>query len=292
MLNPPLSLLSDDLLVSIVEQLAKLPFADWSLKNLSLADRAFTQSCQKYILRKLVLGNGMNIPRQLTKVKKFLDNKPSFIDRVRIIKLQVGISSEKSALLFKDPNFTSILQLFTKSPMPPHELHFTGRGLVPVVPSIMEDTIPVMRQLEQSFFSQTLTILHVIECANVPLSIFLAFPRLRDLILDRVGATDKSHDKYPDNQCSGRDVPLLEVFNYRESHSLIEQMIAPPPRFKTSVVLWSNLRVLTLAPHDKGGMACLQPILDATCNTLEELYLTSMAMSGCKHGVSDNTKRI
>ena len=46
-----------------------------------------------------------------------------------------------------------------------------------------------------------------------------------------------------------------------------------------------------LAPHDKGGMACLQPILDAACNTLEELYLTSMTMSGCKRGVSDNTKR-
>ena len=288
MLNPPLSLLSDDLLVSIVEQLAKLPFADWSLKKLSLADRAFTQSCQKYIFRKLALGNGTNIFKQLTKVKKFLDDKPSFANQVRMVELQVG-SSEECASLFKDPDFTSILQLFAKLPMPPHELHVTGSGVMRAS-SIIEDNVPIMRQLRKSFFSQTLTVLHVIGCANVPLSLFLSLPRLRELILDRVVAAE-SYDKYPDDQCSGQEAPLLEVFNYHESHSLVEQMIAPPPRFKTPVVLWSNLRVLTLAPHDKGGMACLQPILDAACNTLEELYLTSMTMSGCKRGVSDNTKR-
>ena len=46
-----------------------------------------------------------------------------------------------------------------------------------------------------------------------------------------------------------------------------------------------------VAPHDKEGMACLKSILDAACNTLEELYLTSMTMSRCGC-VSDNTKRI
>jgi hypothetical protein len=53
MLNPPLSLLSDDLHFSIVELVAKLPFADRNLNNLSLAD---PQACQKYIFRKLILG--------------------------------------------------------------------------------------------------------------------------------------------------------------------------------------------------------------------------------------------
>ena len=102
------------------------------------------------------------------------------------------------------------------------------------------------------------------------------------------------YDKYPDNYCSGREAPLLKVLEYSKSHSLVEQMIAPPPRFNTPVVLWSNLRVLTVAPHDKKGMACLQLILDAACNTLEELYLTrkttSRGQSRCR--VSDNTKRI
>ncbi|KIM36032.1 hypothetical protein M413DRAFT_78805, partial [Hebeloma cylindrosporum] len=41
------------------------------------------------------------------------------------------------------------------------------------------------------------------------------------------------------------------------------------------VILWSSLRILTVAPHDKEGLPCLQPILDAARNTLEELYLTS-----------------
>ena len=287
MLNPPLSLLSDDLLAFIVEQLAKLPFADENLNNLSLADRAFTQSCQKYIFQKLILGNGRKISKQLTKVKKFLDDKPSFANRVRMV--QLGISRKETASLFKDPNFTSIFQLFAKSPMPPHELHLGG---LPVVSLIIEDPILAIRQLAKSFFSQTLTTLRVTECANVPLPLFLICPRLREVFLDQVGATDKSYDKYPDNQCSGREAPLLEVFDYRNSPSLVEQMIVPPPRFNTPVVLWSNLRVLTLAPHDKEGMACLQPILDVACNTLKELYLTSVNVGECRCGVFDYTMRI
>ena len=65
-------------------------------------------------------------------------------------------------------------------------------------------------------------------------------------------------------------------------------MIVPPPRFNTLVVLWSNLRVLTRGPGSEEGMACLQPILDVACNTLEELYL----ITGSKCGFFDNMKRI
>ena len=277
MLNPPLSLFSDDLLVSIVEQLAKLPFAEEELKNLSLVDRAFTESCQKYIFRELILvGSGRKISKQLKKMKKVFDDKPSLANRVRMV--QLGISRQESASLFKDPNFTSILQMFAKSPVPPHELHFGGQMSAPL---IIEDPILIIRQLTKSFFSQTLTILRVCECANVPLPLFLICPRLKEVFLDQVGSPEKSYNKYPDNQCSDREAPLLEVLDYRNSHSLVKQMIAPPPKFNTPVVLWSKLRVLTLAPHDKQGMACLQPILNAACNTLEELYLTSIHMGKC-----------
>ena len=148
MLNPPLSLLSDDLLVSIVEQLAKLPFSDDDLNNLSLTDRAFTQSCQKYTFRKLVLGNGRNVSRQLKKVNKFLNNKPSFANRVRMV--QLHISRQENASLFKNANFTSILQLFAKSPMPPHEFHLSG--LLSAF-AIIQDPMLVIRQLGESFFS-------------------------------------------------------------------------------------------------------------------------------------------
>ncbi|KIM39537.1 hypothetical protein M413DRAFT_415478 [Hebeloma cylindrosporum] len=55
-------------------------------------------------------------------------------------------------------------------------------------------------------------------------------------------------------------------------------MITPPPIFHTPVVLWSKLRVLTLSPFEEKGMACLRPILEVACNTLEELYLTNSTL--------------
>ena len=172
--------------------------------------------------------------------------------------------------------------------MPPHELRLILQPWTP----LFKDPMLVVRQLTESFFSQSLTILYISNCANAPLPLFLICPRLREVRLDEVGATDSSYDEYPDNQCSGREAPLLEVLQYSSSHSLVEQMIAPPPRFNTPVVLWSNLRVLTLAPRGKEELACLQPILDAACNTLEELYLNSIHVGECRCGIFDNTKRI
>ena len=233
---------------------------------MSLADRAFSQSYQNLRKLKLELGFETKISKQLTNVKKFFDEKPTFANRVRVIEL--GILGEESASFFKDPDFTSVLQLFAKSPMPPHELHFSGS----MDAAIVEDPMFVVRQLTESFFSQTLTILCVEDIANFPLPLLLICPRLRQVILDRVGATDKSYDKYPINLCSGREAPLLEVLKLRDSHTLVEQIIAPPPMFNTPVVLLSNLRVLSLAPNGQ-GMEYLQPILDAACNTLEELYI-------------------
>ena len=200
------------------------PSSSEDLKNLSLTDRAFTHSSQKYTFRKLMLcyrGGNIFRVKQLTKAKKFLDNKPSFANHVRILELGFLLLTS----LPKDPNFTSILQLFAKSPMPPHELHLGVH--IHISPFIIEDSIFVTRQLGESFFSQTLTVLHISECANFPLLLFLICPRLRVVFLNNVGATDMSHDKYADSQCSGREAPALEVFDYRKSQRLVEQMISP-----------------------------------------------------------------
>ena len=51
-------------------------------------------------------------------------------------------------------------------------------------------------------------------------------------------------------------------------------MITPPPKFHTPLVLWSKLRVLKLSSQEL-ELAISQPILDAACTTLEELYLTA-----------------
>jgi hypothetical protein len=165
--------------------------------------------------------------------------------------------------------------------MPPHELHFGGHSFSSFM---IKDPILVVQQLAQSFFSQTLTILRLTECMNIPLPLFFICPRLREVFLNRVEAIDRNYDNYPDNLCSGREAPSLEVFDYRNSHNLVEQMITPPPRFNTLVVLWSNLRVLTLSPHEEEGIACLQAILNAACDTLEELHLTTRG-SQCRCSV-------
>ena len=279
MLNPPFSHLPDELLDSIVEHVAKaakLSFKDQTLNNLSLADRAFTQSCQRYIFRnfKVIKRNFLqgtqDVMIKLERAKKMLDDKPSIANQVRTV--QLTISRNECAWFFNDPTFISILQLLAKSPLPPHELYLR-ECMYASSASIAKDSIHLVRRLAQSFFSQTLTILHLAECENVPLPIFLICPRLREVSLDFVGA-EMSFDEYPDNQYSGREPPRLEVLCYRDSHSLLEQMITPPSRFNIPVVLWSSLRILTVTPREEEG-TCLQPILDAACNTLEELYLTN-----------------
>ena len=119
----------------------------------------------------------------------------------------------------------------------------------------------------ESFFSQTLTVLYLTECENVPLTIFSVLPNLREVSLERVEVFESGDDEYPD---TGRELPALKCLIHRHSASLLKQMISP---LSVPVIDWSRLRVLKLFPWDKEGMACLQPILDATCNTLEELYL-------------------
>ena len=290
MLNPPLSLLSDDLLVSIVEHVAKLPDNDGDLYNLSLADRAFTQSCQKYIFRNLKFSSNGKISTNLIKVKKILDENPSFANQVRMVELLI---SREASWVFQDHTFISILQLLSKSLMPPHELHLGGH-MYSFNPSFMfKDPIIVVQQLARSFFSQTLTILRLTQCANVPLPLFLICPRLREVFLNQVSAAEKFYDTFPDDQCSGREAPLLEYFDCRQSHNLVTQMITPPPRFDTPVVIWSNLRVFKFNPRSRGneGMACLQPILDAACNTLEELYLTDSNIGECRCSIFSITRR-
>ena len=315
MLNPPLSLLSDDLIDYLVEYVASLDFtneavndlslsdpsdhiarlsasySDKALNNLSLADRAFTESCQKHVFRTLTLGRETTtrgkIYKRLTKVKRILDDRPLFATLVR--KIQLFIEHGRNAWIFQNPSseelcfedgardvsLISILHLLANSPIPPHELHIIG-------PYPFEDPILVVRQLAESFFAHTLTILHLVACENVPLPLFLLCPRLKEVLLDTVGHAD---DKHPAEHCSGREVPALELLDYCDSHTVVKQMFSPPPGFPTPVILWSKLRVLILCPHKRGDMALLQPILDAACTTLEELHLSSLYLGPCRWSV-------
>ena len=274
MLNPPLSLLSDDLLNYIVDHVAELPFSISNLYNLSITDRAFTRFCQAYIFKDLCLGNvlGTNksISKKLAKIKNILNDEPSFANRVRTVHLTV--KRQRNKWLFNDPDFITIIQLLAKSPMPPHELHLTGFAC----PFIIEDPILVVGRLMQSFFSRTLTVLNLSYCENVPLTLFLVCPNLREVYLDYVSVFESRDDEYPEKQCSGRELPALEMLNYSKSERLVKQMITPPTKLPMAVVDWSKLRVLKLCPHEEEDILYLQLILDVACNTLEELYLTDI----------------
>ena len=132
MLNPPLSLLSDDLFVSIVEQLAKLRSADAKLKNLSLADRAFTEFCQKYIFRKLILGKGSNIFKQLTKAKKSFDDNPSLANESAYLSLDSQAHARKHrfsriGLYQHPPTARKVTNAATRT-SPPWTTEFHHRG--------------------------------------------------------------------------------------------------------------------------------------------------------------------
>ena len=154
MLNPPLSRLPNELLDSIVEHLAADSRFDNDkvLYNLSLADRAFTQSCQKYIFRDFKVIT--SIFKQDTKeimikrAKKILDDRPSIRVANQVRTVQLTVSDYEWEGLFNDSTFISILQLLAKSPVPPHELHFRHTMFV----SFIEDPILAVRQLAQSFF--------------------------------------------------------------------------------------------------------------------------------------------
>ena len=276
MLMPPLSVLSDDLLGYIVEHVAELSNDDKQLQYLSLADRAFTYHCQKYLFRTLRLqGSNNMIIDKLKKIGKILTDNRQLADKVRVVRLSLNPRN----MWLLNSELINIFQLFVKSPRPPHELGLDGIQSFAVK---IEDPILLVKRLTRSFFSQTLTSLSLSECRNVPVSIFLICPQLRIVKLDHVAATKQSYDHYPKELCFGRESPALENFNYRDSHSLIKEMITPPPRFRAPVVLWSSLRVLTLSPHEKKEMVYLQPILNTACNTLEELFLTNMCVDACK----------
>ncbi|KAF8149156.1 hypothetical protein B0H34DRAFT_668003 [Crassisporium funariophilum] len=273
MLNPPISFLSAELLFNIVEHIAKLPSPEEELHNLSLVDRAFTLSCQSYIFRTLQLGGGSGsksrISKKLKQMRRILNDKPSFADRVRTIEFH--ILPKHLVWFLNNKTLISILQLLAKSPMPPHEFYLSS----PLDPLNLGGPI-VWGRLAQSFFSQTLTILHLKCCENLPLSLFIICPRLREVELDSVEAAHESYNQWSDNNCPALESPALERFYYRNSQTLVKQMITPPSRYHMPLGLWSKLRVLTLSPHEREEMNLLQPILNAACNTLEELYLTGI----------------
>ncbi|PPR03015.1 hypothetical protein CVT26_004542 [Gymnopilus dilepis] len=275
MLNPPLSILSNELLLYIVSCLAELPFAKEHLHNLSLTDRAFTQHCQEYIFRVLSLGGRSGtrgeISSQLKKIRRIFDEKPSISQRVRII--DIYATQNENAWLWKDGTFLSIICTLSESPRPPYELRIRGPISRPVK---LEDPGLLVECIEQSFVSRTLLVLHLQNCKSVPLSLFLVCQELKEVKLDGVRVAAQEYGNCSDIQIHGQGAPSLKHLDFRGAHSLVRYMVHPPPGFRAPVVNLSQLRTLTLSPHERAEMNYLQLILNAASTTLEELYLTNI----------------
>ncbi|PPQ84379.1 hypothetical protein CVT26_007381 [Gymnopilus dilepis] len=254
MLKPPLSLLPYDLLEHIMECVASGSGASTleDLCNLSLADRAFTDLCQNHIFRKLKIGDISDskdeLRDELAKIRKMLSKTPSIYGRVRIF--QLSILEKRNRWLFKSKTLTEILLKLGTSQVPPHTLRLRASyGF--------QDPVLAVYRLRQTFFSRTLTTLHLWDSANVVLDVVTALNDYEDFSL-----------------CTEYTPAALETFRYRTlSHSIVKEMVKPPPIFPTPVVVWSSLRVLEVSPFEKDEMSYLQRIMDAACDTLEELHL-------------------
>lgn len=282
MLTPPLSHLSAELLFGIVTKVAQLPFGIGHLRNLSLADRAFTQHCQFYIFRVLSLvGTRIKISHQLERLRTLLDDKPSIAQRVRTV--HIHFSEDKNAWLLEDATFNTVLHWLSVTPNPPHKLHLRGPLSYPVE---IELPILFMECLERSFFSQTLVILHLQHCRRIPLSIFHFCHRLKHVLLDAIESTAEDYNGRLNTQVSIRETPALEYLDFRDAHTTVKYMLQPPLGFQGPIADLSQLHTLTLSPHEEAEMKYLQPILSAATATLEELYLTHPRVgTGRAHGV-------
>ncbi|KAF9561637.1 hypothetical protein CPC08DRAFT_735499 [Agrocybe pediades] len=279
MLNPPLSILPYEILLYIVDCLAALSSADRDLRALSLADRAFTSACQKWIFKtfRLFGGGKATVDDQLQTKGKILAQVPLLSHWIRKIQLQ-DINNRLSWLL-SEPRFVSILQMLALSPAPPNELILEGALYKPVV---FSDIYFFTTRLSQSFFPGTLTTLRLWECRDVPLTIITMLPRLKILYLDTIEAGKEDCSEYGVSELlESKHIPAIEVFESRRSHTMLASMIAPSPNNGEYIVQWDRLRILRLPPQDRESMQYLPRILSFSCGSLEELYLDAADYRNC-----------
>ncbi|KAF8805272.1 hypothetical protein BYT27DRAFT_7224951 [Phlegmacium glaucopus] len=202
-----------------------LPFTNEHLYNLSFIDRVFTRLCQAYIFKDLHLGYNLGTESRIS--KKLQTVRKIDLERVSIIRQPSTHGYDHHLTQTKWLAFHCFSTILPSS------------GIVHLSCSfIFEDPIIVVGRLIQSFFSETLTVLHLTECRNVPSTLFLICLRLREIFMDHVEVTKENYDTYPNEQRSDRELPC---------------------------------------PHEKKEIACLQPLLHAARNTLEEFYLTRVA---------------
>ncbi|KAH6910446.1 hypothetical protein BKA70DRAFT_1463312 [Coprinopsis sp. MPI-PUGE-AT-0042] len=124
MLNPPLALLSVELLDSIVEHLGQELWPERDLKSLALADRCFTHICQRQIFAEFacVAHAEGDWKQQLRSFHYTLTTNPNVASWVRVIKLIIHGRVEEGTWIFQETLFESTLAQLKITERPPDSL--------------------------------------------------------------------------------------------------------------------------------------------------------------------------
>ena len=145
-----------------------------------------------------------------------------------------------------------------------------------------------------SFLSTSLTTLIVKGCSDVPLTLFLLSPNLRNLELERTFlsefdveddklATAKAHAQDPDwvdedeeSIWSARKAPSLVNLRYKTARQAIRALLYPPEHLPHGPVVWSELRGLSvdMNPESEGNWQTIRDIISRAQDSLVNLEIT------------------
>ncbi|KAH6910455.1 hypothetical protein BKA70DRAFT_1270400, partial [Coprinopsis sp. MPI-PUGE-AT-0042] len=271
MLNPPLSLLSVELLDSIVDHIAQDLWPEGDLKSLALADRCFTPLCQKHIFKEFVCASrhdGGDWKQQLRSFHYALTTNPSVSSWVKAITLVIHARIKGRTWVFHEAAFTSILAQLGSTDSPPTALgvHTSSDEKLPfrepdlVLKVVSESLAPGLVKLSLSF------------CDGVPMELFLLLPKLKELNLDHI--FPRLDPLCHTDALPQRSSPALDTFSFRYSHEMLEQLLAPITEQDQSVIDFSTLRILEFAPSDEEAFPSILKILERAQKSLEELIPT------------------
>ncbi|EAU89954.1 hypothetical protein CC1G_08436 [Coprinopsis cinerea okayama7 len=268
MLTPPLSTLSTELLVLIVDHVEQIASTE-GLKALSLADRAFTPLCQERLVKQLSLsGKPVSTKKQLANAYELLSHKPSLINFVQSIQLSLLWHTDGS-WLFNNGTFTRIILLLSQSANPPSRLCIDGmQNYGSQHPDML------VGKMIRTFFASSLVVLHLFHCTDVPPPILLVCPNLKELTLVRVSrintVTEEGMDYFE------RPSPSLETLTSYEGFDILSLFTDSPrlPPLPRPLVDITRLRTFTNTPRTGEEIGFFSKILDAARDSLEDLTIT------------------
>ncbi|KAH6910443.1 hypothetical protein BKA70DRAFT_1398857 [Coprinopsis sp. MPI-PUGE-AT-0042] len=184
MLNPPLSLLSNEILECVVELVGQDLDPKRDLKNLALADRQFTPICQRHIFREFVckVREEGNWRRQLQSFSYTVTTNPCALQWVRAVALVIRSRIEDRSGVFQETTFRSILNRLASTDHPPEYLRINSFS----DKDIVFHEADVALEILSTSIGPNLVRMNLAFCCGVPLRLLQILPRLKELSLDHV----------------------------------------------------------------------------------------------------------